>query len=142
MMYVVLGILQEFRPLGESFLTIGFNELPMRLSIAYYIGAALLFVFSQLAYFLLSKVICKGTGAKVDGSFLATFLEASRFVPFHTLLLFNVITLALQTASIGVLFTAWISITEGALRGPFLSASRNLPYTSFTDSWDNDYYPT
>jgi len=83
MTYVVLGILQESRPL------------------AYYIGAALLFVLSQLAYFLLSKVICKGTGAKVDGSFLATLLE---------------------TASIGVLFAAWISITE--------------------DSWDNDYYPT
>lgn len=83
MAYVVIGILREIRPL------------------VYYAGAALLFVLSQLAYFLLSKVICKGTSAKIDGSFLATLLE---------------------TACIGVLYAAWISITE--------------------ETWDDDYYPT
>ena len=76
----------------------------------FYILAATLFVLSQLNYFLLNKVrhivrmfdliaylasfqvICKGTDAKVDGSFIATILE---------------------TASVAVLYLAWRSITEG-----------------------------
>ena len=40
MLYIVLGILNEFRPVW------------------YYILAAVLFVLSQLDYFLLNKVIC------------------------------------------------------------------------------------
>ncbi|KIY53512.1 hypothetical protein FISHEDRAFT_68859 [Fistulina hepatica ATCC 64428] len=93
MAYVVLGVLQEFRPL------------------IFYMIAAVLFVLSQLDYFLLSKVICKGTSydsssistsdgtpGKIDGSFIATILE---------------------TACVGVIFLAWKSITE--------------------ESWDDDY---
>lgn len=73
MTYVVLGILREVRPMR------------------YYVTSAILFVLSQLDYFLLSKVICRGSKEKVDGSFVATVLE---------------------TASVGVLFLAWRSITE------------------------------
>ncbi|TFK81589.1 hypothetical protein K466DRAFT_557746 [Polyporus arcularius HHB13444] len=83
MAYVVLGLLNEVRPMW------------------YYVLAAVLFVLSQLDYFLLSKVICKAaaTGAvsKVDGSFIATILE---------------------TAAVGVLYLAWRSITEGASHMP------------------------
>jgi len=84
MTYIVLAVLNEVRPMW------------------FYILSAALFVLSQLAYFLLSKVICKGSSSKIDGSFVATFLE---------------------TASVGVLYLAWKSITE--------------------ESWDEDaYYPS
>jgi len=73
MIYIVLGVLNEVRPMW------------------YYILAAVLFVLSQLDYFLLSKVICNGSNQKVDGSFIATLLE---------------------TAAIGVLYLGWRSITE------------------------------
>ncbi|KAF8478786.1 chitin synthase III catalytic subunit [Gautieria morchelliformis] len=73
MAYVVLGVLREVRPLW------------------YYILAAVLFILSQLDYFLLSEVICTGSHAKVDGAFVATILE---------------------TAAVGVLVMAWRSITE------------------------------
>jgi len=66
----------------------------------YFVLSAVLFVLSQLDYFLLSKVICRGAKGKVDGSFVATILE---------------------TASVGVLYLAWRSITE--------------------ESWDEEYYP-
>ncbi|EDR08112.1 uncharacterized protein LACBIDRAFT_250182, partial [Laccaria bicolor S238N-H82] len=74
MAYIVLRVLNETRPM------------------VYYILSAALFVLSQLAWFLLNKVICKGSSAKVDGSFIATLLE---------------------TAAVGVLYLAWRSITEG-----------------------------
>ncbi|KAJ7173464.1 chitin synthase III catalytic subunit-domain-containing protein [Mycena filopes] len=84
MTYIVLAVLNEVRPMW------------------FYILATALFVLSQLDYFLLSRVICKGSSSKVDGSFVATFLE---------------------TASVGVLYLAWKSITE--------------------ESWDEDaYYPS
>jgi hypothetical protein len=73
MSYIVLAVLNEVRPMW------------------YYILSVVLFVISQLAYFLLSKVICNGSKRKVDGSFIATILE---------------------TASVGVLYLAWKSITE------------------------------
>jgi len=73
MIYVVLGILNEVRPMW------------------YFVLAMVLFILSQLDFFLLSKVICKGTSDKVDGSFVATILE---------------------TAAVGVLYMAWRSITE------------------------------
>ncbi|KAI0737470.1 chitin synthase III catalytic subunit [Daedaleopsis nitida] len=73
MVYVVLGMLNEVRPMW------------------YYILAAVLFVLSQLDFFLLSKVICDGAARKVDGSFIATLLE---------------------TAAVGVLYLAWRGITE------------------------------
>lgn len=73
MSWIVLAILREIRPMW------------------FYILAATLFVLSQLDYFLLNKVICKGTNGKVDGSFIATVLE---------------------TASVTVLYLAWRSITE------------------------------
>lgn len=53
--------------------------------------AAILFILSQGAYYGISYQICKGTDAKVDGSFLASLLE---------------------TGSISALFVAWRSITE------------------------------
>lgn len=81
MSYIVLGVLNEIRPMW------------------FYVLSGVLFVLAQLAYFLLSKIICRGTSGKVDGSFLATVLES---------------------ASVGVLFLAWQSITE--------------------ESWDEDYY--
>jgi len=73
MTYIVLGILNEVRPMW------------------YYTLSATLFVLSQLDYFLLSKIICRGSSHKVDGSFIATLLE---------------------TAAVGVLFLAWKNITE------------------------------
>ncbi|KAI0824978.1 chitin synthase III catalytic subunit [Trametes gibbosa] len=73
MTYVVLGLLNEVRPLW------------------YYVLAAVLFVLSQLDFFLLSKVICRGAAHKVDGTFVATVLE---------------------TAAVTVLYFAWRSITE------------------------------
>ncbi|KAG8743473.1 hypothetical protein FRC10_011945 [Ceratobasidium sp. 414] len=80
MAYVVLGILRESRPFF------------------YYAGSAVLFVLSQLAYFLLSKIICRRTSAKLDGSFIATILE---------------------TAAVGVLYLAWRSITEESWDEPW-----------------------
>lgn len=48
-------------------------------------------MLSQGAYFALSYKICDGTGAKIDGSLIASILE---------------------TMAVGVLFAAWRSITE------------------------------
>jgi hypothetical protein len=73
MTYIVLAILNESRPMW------------------YYLLSLILFVLSQLAWLLLGKVVCKGSAAKVDGSFIATVLE---------------------TAAVGVLWLAWKSITE------------------------------
>ncbi|KAG5352780.1 hypothetical protein C0989_000442 [Termitomyces sp. Mn162] len=73
MAYIVLRVLREYRPM------------------AYYALAAFLFVLSQLAWFLLGRVLCTASNQRIDGSFLATILE---------------------TAAIGVLFLAWRSITE------------------------------
>jgi hypothetical protein len=53
--------------------------------------AGILFILAQLAYFLLSRPICHGTNAKIDGSFLATVLE---------------------TATVIMLYRAWLGITE------------------------------
>ncbi|KAB5588357.1 Chitin synthase export chaperone [Ceratobasidium theobromae] len=80
MTYVVLGILREMRPF------------------LYYCGAAFLFVLSQLGYFLLSKIVCRATSAKLDMSFGATVLE---------------------TASVGMLYLAWRSITEESWDEPW-----------------------
>jgi len=76
MAYIVLYILDEVRPMW------------------FYVLSAVLFILSQLDYFLLNKVICRGTNAKIDGSFVATMLE---------------------TASVSVLYFAWRSITEESL---------------------------
>ncbi|KAF9226027.1 hypothetical protein BS17DRAFT_776515 [Gyrodon lividus] len=73
MLYIVLGVLNEVRPVW------------------YYVISAILFVLSQLDYFLLSKVICRGSSTKVDGSFIATILE---------------------TAAVSMLYLAWRGITE------------------------------
>ncbi|KAH9486153.1 Chitin synthase export chaperone [Psilocybe cubensis] len=73
MSYIVLHVLNETRPMW------------------YYILASCLFVLSQLAWFLLGRVICKGSNSKIDGSFVATILES---------------------AAVGVLYLAWKSITE------------------------------
>ncbi|KZV98289.1 hypothetical protein EXIGLDRAFT_607098 [Exidia glandulosa HHB12029] len=81
MLYVVFVMLQEVRPMG------------------WYIAAMILFVLSQLDVFLLSRVICDGSGAVVDGSFVATVL---------------------QTMAVGCLYLAWRSITEGAFLRSFL----------------------
>ncbi|VDC05846.1 unnamed protein product [Peniophora sp. CBMAI 1063] len=73
MMWVVVGMLREYRPM------------------LFYFLAAVLFVLSQLDFFLLNRVICNGTSAAVDGTFVATLLE---------------------TAAVLVLYLAWKSITE------------------------------
>ncbi|KAK7685113.1 hypothetical protein QCA50_011952 [Cerrena zonata] len=73
MLYIILGILNELKPVW------------------FYILAAGLFVLSQLDFFLLNKVICKGANQKIDGSFVATILE---------------------TASVVVLYFGWKGITE------------------------------
>jgi len=73
MAYIVLGVLREVRPMW------------------YYSLSFILFVLSQLDFFLLNKIICKGAKAKVDGSFIATILES---------------------AAVFVLYLAWKSITE------------------------------
>ncbi|CAE7215978.1 unnamed protein product [Rhizoctonia solani] len=80
MCYVVLGVLREMRPF------------------IYYLAAAFLFVLSQLGYFLLSKIICRSTSAKLDASFAATILE---------------------TAAVGMLYLAWRSITEESWDEPW-----------------------
>lgn len=51
--------------------------------------------FDAIAHLASFQVICKGTDAKIDGSFVATILE---------------------TASVVVLYLAWRSITEGEQR--------------------------
>jgi len=81
MMWIVVKRLREQRPL------------------VYYMLAGILFILAQLAYFLLSRTICNGTNAKIDGSFLATVLE---------------------TATVTMLYLAWQGITEG------LSMSRRV----------------
>jgi len=73
MIYIVLRILRERRPM------------------LYYFSSAVLFVLSQLDYFLLNKVICRGSNSKVDGSFVATVLE---------------------TLAVAALYLGWRSITE------------------------------
>jgi len=73
MTYIVLAILNETRPMW------------------FYLLSGALFILSQLAWFLLGKVVCKGSNSRVDGSFIATLLE---------------------TASVAVLYLAWKSITE------------------------------
>ncbi|KAJ3800022.1 chitin synthase III catalytic subunit [Lentinula aff. detonsa] len=75
MLYIILAMLKESRPT------------------LYYILAGVAFVFSQLAWFLLGKVICVSSGSKLDGSFLATILE---------------------TITVVLIFFGWKSITEGA----------------------------
>ena len=75
MMWIVGRILRERRPL------------------VYYFLAGILFILAQLAYFLLSRTICDGSNAKVDGSFIAT---------------------ALETVTVIMLYLAWQGITEGS----------------------------
>ncbi|KAG8812755.1 hypothetical protein FRC17_001839 [Serendipita sp. 399] len=62
-----------------------------KLPLLYYLGSLFLFVGAQSLFFFLGTPICQGTNKFIDSSFLAT--------------LFN-------TASMGVLFIAWKSITE------------------------------
>ena len=83
------------------------HELP---PLVYYMLAGILFILAQLTYFLLSRPICNGTNAKIDGSFIAT---------------------ALETLSVFVLYLAWQGITEGS------SISRRVcdPVCSSTIQW-------
>ncbi|KAF9258313.1 hypothetical protein L218DRAFT_877422 [Marasmius fiardii PR-910] len=74
MVYIVLGVLNEIRPIWFFILSAG------------------VFVLAQLGWFLLGKVICRRTNAKIDGSFIATFLE---------------------TLCVFLLYLGWRSITEG-----------------------------
>lgn len=96
MLYIVLGVLREVRPVW------------------FFVLSFVLFVLSQLDFFLLNKVICRvrpspslsthresmadagfdtqGADHRIDGAFAATILE---------------------TAAVACLFFAWRSITEG-----------------------------
>ncbi|KAH7881888.1 chitin synthase III catalytic subunit [Phlebopus sp. FC_14] len=104
MLYVVLGVLNEVRP------------------VVYYMIAFILFVLSQLDYFLLSKVICRSSSMKVDGSFIATILE---------------------TAAVVVLYFAWRGITEGEAFNKKLADCVCVDSSLFAEDWDNDmYYPS
>ncbi|KAH9016087.1 chitin synthase III catalytic subunit-domain-containing protein [Lactarius hengduanensis] len=74
--WIVAAVLREMRPL------------------IYYGLAGLLFILAQLAFFLLSRPICNGTNAKIDGSFIATVLDnrdcrcaLSRLAEYHRRLL-------------------------------------------------------
>ncbi|EEB86553.1 hypothetical protein MPER_16452, partial [Moniliophthora perniciosa FA553] len=67
MTYIVLGVLNEVKP------------------IRCYVLAAAFFVLAQLAWLLLGKVICRGTHAKLDGSFVATILETAAVVVLNWL---------------------------------------------------------
>jgi len=118
MLYIVLRILNEIRP------------------VLFYVIAAILFVLSQLDYFLLSKIICRvrdgsrimrgilligrylqGSSMKVDGSFIATILE---------------------TACVVTLYFAWRGITEGNVICPlFRRCSYKLQRTGITSSTSN-----
>lgn len=106
MLYVILNMLKEGRPT------------------LYYVLAGVAFVLSQLAWFLLGKVICDGSGSKVDGSFIATILE---------------------TATVGLLFLGWKSITEGELMSPIRRQGPSHNYDTdilSLGAWDDDstYY--
>jgi Chitin synthase export chaperone len=101
MMWIVVRRLREQRPF------------------VYYVLAGILFMLAQLAYFLLSRPICSGTNAKIDGSFLATVLE---------------------TASVIVLYLAWKGITEGLSISrqvcELMCSSRTFP----AEYWGEDVY--
>jgi Chitin synthase export chaperone len=119
MTYVVLIRLEERKPMW------------------YYTLAAALFIISQLAWFLLGRVICnvrfclsiswvmfiffgsQGSKQKVDGSFIATILE---------------------TASVVAIYLGWQSITEGALR---FQATRltDFRFLRLLGSWEDPQYP-
>jgi len=73
MLWIIRRVLYETRPVW------------------FYTLALFLFVLSQLAWFLLGRVICTGSNSKVDGSFVATLLE---------------------TMSVVALWYGWKSITE------------------------------
>lgn len=88
------------------------TRLRERRPFVFYVLAGILFILAQLAYFLLSRPICSGTNAKIDGSFLAT---------------------ALETATVIVLYLAWQGITEG------LSISRRV-YGLMCSSLPADYW--
>ena len=99
MIWIVVRRLHEQRPL------------------VYYVLAGILFVLAQLAYFLLSRPMCSGTNAKIDGSFLATILE---------------------TASVFVLYLAWQGITEGSSISCRFSGPVGSSPTA--DYWGEDVY--
>jgi len=73
MSYIVLHILRERRPM------------------MFYILSLILFVLSQLAWFLLGRILCDASNQRIDGIFLATLFE---------------------TAAVLVLYLSWRSITE------------------------------
>lgn len=62
--------------------------------------SAFAFALAQGAYFALSHTVCTGTGAKIDGSWIATLLE---------------------TVSVGLLYGAWQSITEDSWKVRLMS---------------------
>lgn len=55
------------------------------------LGAAFCFILAQAAQLALSHRICTGTDAKIDGSWIATFLE---------------------TITVALIFAAWKMVTE------------------------------
>lgn len=95
MLYVVLGVLNEVRPTW------------------FFILAAFLFVLSQLAYFLLSKVICQVTRFRVDPVFLTLTLSFFLQNVSHKLDGSFVATV-LETAAVVVIYFGWRGITEGS----------------------------
>ncbi|KZT34053.1 hypothetical protein SISSUDRAFT_318192 [Sistotremastrum suecicum HHB10207 ss-3] len=73
MLWVILHVLQEIPPVW------------------YFVLSLAIFVLAQLDFYILSRTICQGTKAKIDGSFIATLLN---------------------TLSIAILYLGWTHITE------------------------------
>ncbi len=150
MAYVVLGLLNEVRPMW------------------YYVLAAVLFVLSQLDYFLLSKVICKvrrASSARTScvrvvprgctDALLSSFRLPVSDAHFHARTQMHInsrcargwidptqaaatggvskvdgsfIATILETAAVGVLYLAWRSITEGASHIPRSVSMSSTPH--------------
>ena len=95
------------------------RRLRERPPFVYYVLAGILFVLAQLAYFLLSRPICSGTNAKIDGSFLAT---------------------ALETATVIVIYLAWQGITEGSSISRQICGLMCSSRTDLAEYWGEDVY--
>lgn len=67
----------------------------------FYCGSLAAFIAAQVVFFLANKPLCEASSSMVDGSFIATIL---------------------QTASLGLMFAGWMTITEGSWDTTYFSA--------------------
>ncbi|GAA6040084.1 hypothetical protein JCM8097_002022 [Rhodosporidiobolus ruineniae] len=73
------------------------------------LGAAFVFCLSQAAYYALSHKICTGTDARIDGSWIATLLE---------------------TVTVGLIYYAWMCVTEDEWEDQYLATDPSNPYAA------------